>query len=371
LLASEGKKDELTCDDMMQGLSKLEALDEHDDTGMKRSRLHMTKMDYATITENGALANTRGALGAAEFDIVMRKQVSYFIRRKLQRAVSESEELHDFASLASMKALVMEVGELRHAQMKLHSEMASSFADLHAAIALRQTDNKRGGDIMKVASSLTELRVENADSSSLGRTMSALTSWGEHIAVYEEERQKSEKQGIEDYELQAAVSHSGVGKRDSPRFSDRMTKNQHRSNGEAGYMTSVPEVVCGVDAELFIIKKIRHAPRADSMKSGHEIASLDEEMMEVEEDHGSSKMLDETVATIANGDQDEATEDEDSEYKSGDEFASLCKEMREVPLDGAYACSSFSFTHNDCCMKKLFFVLLNIENVRIIYFRHL
>jgi hypothetical protein len=343
LLRSEGQKDELTCDDMMQGLSKLEALDEHDDTGTTRSRLHMTKMDYATITENGALANTRGALGAAEFDIVMRKQVSYYIKRKLQRAVSESEELQDFASLASMKALVMEVGELRHAQMKMQSEMLSSFADLHAAIALQQTDNNRGGpgmdnhsfiqemkqsvkslqqghtaaeserknsrrDMLKVASSPTELRAENADSFSLGRTMSALTSWGEHIAVYDEERQESEKQGIEDYELQAAVSHSGVGKRDS---------------GERGCMTSVPEVACDVDAELFLIKKMRHAPRADCMKSG-QIASLDEEMMEV--------VLDETVATLANGDQDEATEDEDSEYKSGDAFASLGKEMRRVLL---------------------------------------
>ncbi len=44
---------------------------------------------------------------------------------------------------------------------------------------------------------------ENADSFSLGRTMWALTSWGEHIDVYEEERQDSEKQvkEIEDYEL--------------------------------------------------------------------------------------------------------------------------------------------------------------------------
>jgi hypothetical protein len=41
------------------------------------------------------------------------------------------------------------------------------------------------------------------------------------------------------------------------------------------------------------------------MKSGHEIVSLDEEMMEVEEDHGSNKKFDETIETIANGDQDE------------------------------------------------------------------
>jgi hypothetical protein len=33
--------------------------------------------------------------------------------------------------------------------------------------------------------------------------MSVLTSWGEHIAVYEKERQESEKQvkDIEDYEI--------------------------------------------------------------------------------------------------------------------------------------------------------------------------
>ena len=113
---------------------------------------------------------------------------------------------------------------------------------------------------------------------------------------------------------------------------------------QSGCMTSVPEVARDVDAtELFIIKKIRHAPRADCMKSGHEIASLDEEMMEIEGDHGSNKMLDETVATIANCDQDEATDDEDSECKCGDEFASLGREMREVSLDGKYACSSLSF----------------------------
>ncbi len=42
------------------------------------------------------------------------------------------------------KSIVTEVGELKHAQMKMQSEMASSFADLHAAIASRKTDNKRG-----------------------------------------------------------------------------------------------------------------------------------------------------------------------------------------------------------------------------------
>jgi hypothetical protein len=103
-------------------------------------------------------------------------------------------------------------------------------------------------------------------------------------------------------------------------------------------MTLVPDAVYDVDTEDFIIKEICHAPRTDCMKSGHEVASFDEEMMEIEyteEEHGSNRM---TVAKVA--DQDEATEDEDSENISGEEFASLGKEMSEGPLDGAYACSS-------------------------------
>jgi len=43
------------------------------------------------------------------------------------------------------KSIVTEVGELKHAQMKMQSEMASSFAALHAAIASQKTDNQRVG----------------------------------------------------------------------------------------------------------------------------------------------------------------------------------------------------------------------------------
>ena len=159
------------------------------------------------ILRSNASSNTRGALGAAEFDIVMRKQESYYMKRKLQRAVSESEALQDFASLASIKALVMEVGELKRT-------LTSFFADLHAAIALQKNDNKRGGpetdnhsfiqemtqsvkslqqghtaaesernssrgDIMKLATSLADLRAEKADLFGRGQTMSALATWGE------------------------------------------------------------------------------------------------------------------------------------------------------------------------------------------------
>jgi hypothetical protein len=204
----------------------------------------------------------------------------------------------------------------------------------HTAAESERNSSRR--DILKLATSLSELRAEKADLFGRGQTMSALTTWGERISA-----SGSERPAIENYELQAAVSHDGFWKGDGPRFSDRMTNYEHWSNGAPGHMTLVPEAVYDVDTEDFIIKEICHAPRADCMKSGHEVASLDEEMMEIEyteEEHGSNRMTVATVA-IAIGDQDEATEDEDS--ISGEEFASLGKEMSEGPLDGADACSSF------------------------------
>ena len=98
LLNSEGATDELTCDNMMRGLSKLDIT--YDEPGSsscaKTIHIHMTKMDYDTITEHGALAKANGAMGAAEFDNVMRIQVSYYIKTKLQRSISETETQADF-----------------------------------------------------------------------------------------------------------------------------------------------------------------------------------------------------------------------------------------------------------------------------------
>ena len=83
----------------------------------------MTKMDYDTITEQGALAKDNGALGAAEFGMVMRKQVHDYIKRKLQRSVSETETLENFAKFASLKALVMEVEAIKAIQSEMRSEI--------------------------------------------------------------------------------------------------------------------------------------------------------------------------------------------------------------------------------------------------------
>jgi hypothetical protein len=67
----------------------------------------------------------------------MRKQVHDYIKRKLQRSLSETETLEDFASIASLKALVMEVDTtketldaIKETQSKMQREMKESFSDL-------------------------------------------------------------------------------------------------------------------------------------------------------------------------------------------------------------------------------------------------
>ncbi len=121
LLTAVEAQNELTCDDMIRGISKMKFTDEYD----KRFtfRMHMTKMDFDTITEQGALAKDNGALGAAEFDMVMRKQVQDYIKRKLQRSVSETETLENFSTFASLKALVMEVEAMKAIQSEMRSEI--------------------------------------------------------------------------------------------------------------------------------------------------------------------------------------------------------------------------------------------------------
>jgi hypothetical protein len=146
LLTSVEAQDELTCDDMIKGISKIDLVEADqvivDARRSRTSRMHMTKMDYDTITQQGALAKDNGALGAAEFDMVMRKQVHDYIKRKLQRSVSETETFQDFISFASLKALVMEVDTIKAIQSELRGELKemrmetkSSFSDLHLAVA--------------------------------------------------------------------------------------------------------------------------------------------------------------------------------------------------------------------------------------------
>jgi hypothetical protein len=128
LLNSEGATDELTCDNMIRGLSKLDIkYDEPGDSACAQTiHIHMTKMDYYTITEHGALANANGALGAAEFENVMRMQVSYYIKTKLQRSISETETQADFSAMATLKLLVNEVECLKEALSRSQQTLSRS-----------------------------------------------------------------------------------------------------------------------------------------------------------------------------------------------------------------------------------------------------
>ena len=146
LLTSVGAQDELTCDDVIKGISKIDLGDDQqgdDSRSVHTTRIHMTKMDYDTITQQGALAKDNGALGAAEFDMVMRKQVHNYIQRKLQQSAHETETLQDFALVASLKALVMDVDAMKEKEIEMQRELSeqisASLSDLHHFIALLLT----------------------------------------------------------------------------------------------------------------------------------------------------------------------------------------------------------------------------------------
>jgi voltage-gated sodium channel len=154
LLTSVGAQDELTCDDMIKGISNIDLGDDQqgdDSRSVHTTRIHMTKMDYDTITQQGDLAKDNGALGAAEFDMVMRKQVHNYIQRKLQQSTHETETLQDFALIASLKALVMDVDAMKEQEMEMQRELSeqisASLSDLHHFIALLLTGD---GDEEKI-----------------------------------------------------------------------------------------------------------------------------------------------------------------------------------------------------------------------------
>jgi urease accessory protein UreF len=244
MLTAVGAQNELTCNDLIRGISKMNFTDEYDKS--VTFRMHMTKMDYDTITKQGALAKDNGALGAAEFDMVMRKQVHDYIKRKLQRSVSETDTLENFAKFASLKALVMDVEaikaiqsemrseikafhlaselqgencrEMMHAQMKetrseILSEMRSEMKALHLAVAMGAGERLRGNNLCEpavcadaskaVIFSRREKRHEKRESAPQGGTTvvetrrmaeeeenvrSAAVEWAERIAAEDEER---------------------------------------------------------------------------------------------------------------------------------------------------------------------------------------
>ena len=72
--------------------------------------------------------------------MVMRKQVHNYIQRKLQQSAHETETLQDFALVASLKALVMDVDAMKEKEIEMQRELSeqisASLSDLHHFIAL-------------------------------------------------------------------------------------------------------------------------------------------------------------------------------------------------------------------------------------------
>ena len=89
--------------------------------------MHFSELDYDTLTENGRLCTSSGGLGRLEFYIVIKKQIDGYVRRKLQRSISETFQQEDFALMASVKLLLEAVD-----QLKLASHVGPSGVVEHA-----------------------------------------------------------------------------------------------------------------------------------------------------------------------------------------------------------------------------------------------
>ena len=74
--------------------------------------MHVTELDFATMTEMGALTNQEGNLGRKEFANVIKKQVDGYVRRKMQRSISEASSQENFAMMASLKLVLESVDRL-------------------------------------------------------------------------------------------------------------------------------------------------------------------------------------------------------------------------------------------------------------------
>jgi hypothetical protein len=72
-------------------------------------RIHMTELDFASITSNGLLCDERGMLGPAEFEAAMRKELRRFAQRQLADALShELFTPAEFAQFAALKMLSLD-----------------------------------------------------------------------------------------------------------------------------------------------------------------------------------------------------------------------------------------------------------------------
>jgi hypothetical protein len=76
--------------------------------------------------------------------------VTYYIKRKLHRSITETETQQDFASLASLKSLVAEVDSMKKEMNSCFRRNESSFHDIQDAIAsLTASVNKLGQQLRK------------------------------------------------------------------------------------------------------------------------------------------------------------------------------------------------------------------------------
>jgi len=74
--------------------------------------------------------NPRGKFSSDEFHAIMRSQVLYYTKRKLQRSISEAESQHEFATMASLKVLGCEMEALQ----ANNDQLAAQFSKMEAGL---------------------------------------------------------------------------------------------------------------------------------------------------------------------------------------------------------------------------------------------
>ena len=129
----DGAAQELTCQAFIHGLARLNLslVSKHGGASQGEHHLHITEMDYNLLTEHGALAKANGAMGRAEFSELMRRQVLFYIKRKLQRSITETDSQHDFSTTATLRTIVDELGTLR----EKHAGVEQTLGMLNASVS--------------------------------------------------------------------------------------------------------------------------------------------------------------------------------------------------------------------------------------------
>ena len=84
----------------------------------------MSELDFQMLTDYGKFCSAEGNLDLLSFTKAMRNQVNGYIRRKLQRSVSETDTLEDFSSLAALKVILSELAMMRAGQEALEARVA-------------------------------------------------------------------------------------------------------------------------------------------------------------------------------------------------------------------------------------------------------